>query len=51
MKPMFVTPEGRVVTADDATTPVNEVEHQEDPLHVVAARSAAKQSIKVKETK
>jgi hypothetical protein len=44
----LVDHEGRPLTIDKPTTPANDVEEQqEDPLWVVAAREAAKQSTKV----
>ena len=43
----LVTPEGRVVTTEKPTAPVNEVEqHQEEPIWLIAARAAEKQSTK-----
>ena len=44
-----VTPEGVPVTINEKSSVVEE--HQQDPLHVIAARSAEKQSTKIKETK
>jgi hypothetical protein len=49
-QPAFITPDGRFVNTDTLAPPATE-EHQEDPLHVVAAREAAKQSTKVCTTK
>jgi hypothetical protein len=52
MKLVFVSPEGRVLNDEKPISPSPVVEqHQEDPLHVIAARSASKQSTTVKETK
>ena len=45
----LVDHEGRLMVDYKPTTPSPEVE--EEPIHVRAARSAAKQSTKVKETK
>lgn len=46
-QPAFITHDGRFVNTDTPATPATEVEeHHEDPLHVVAAREAAKQSTK-----
>ena len=47
MKLVLVSPEGRILNDEKPTTPANEVEqHQEEPLHVIAAREAEKQSTK-----
>lgn len=49
---VLVSPEGRVVTADKPISPSPMVEeHKEDPLWVIAAHEAAKQSTKVCTTK
>lgn len=46
-KPVLVSRDGRIVNTDKHTTPLSVVEeHQEDPLHVIAARAAEQQSTK-----
>lgn len=48
----LVTPEGRIMSDEKPISPSPMVEeHQQDPLHVIAARSAQKQSTKAKEEK
>jgi hypothetical protein len=50
VKPVFITPEGLLLS--DNKTPSTDVETLiEEPLHVIAAREAEKQSTKVKEAK
>lgn len=43
MIPVFVSPEGAVLNANTIPTP-SEVETPEEPLHLVAAREAQRQS-------
>jgi hypothetical protein len=43
-KPVFVTPEGRLLVDYTPAPPANDVEPE--PLYVLAAREAAKQSTK-----
>ncbi len=46
-KLVLVSPEGRVLNDEKTTTPANEVEqHQDEPIWVIAAREAEKQSTK-----
>ena len=46
MLPAFITHDGRVLSTDKPTPQSPEVETSEEPLHVIAAREAEKQSTK-----
>ncbi len=51
-KLVLVSPEGRILNDEKPVTPANEVEqHQEEPLWLLAAKEATRQSTKAKETK